>query len=275
MTIPELSDEQRRRRGTPPLRRAAVEPRSSSRCAPVTQPGGCARAGRVGRRGRAHQGHRRPPIAAAGRHRPGRQGDGAAGHRAQPPASRPRPAPDRRPARGVRARPPAAEDVTLVGLTVVSGRPRLGKGTVVARLAAEHPGDLRLRLGHHPAAATGRSRRRALPVRLRGRFDAMIADGELLEWAVVHGITATGPRGDRCSRRWPRAGRLCWRSICRGLARCGRTAGRDFRVPGPAVLGGAGPAAEGRGTESAAERERGWPRREPSWRPSPSSTTWW
>ena len=34
-------------------------------------------------------------------------------------------------------------------------------------------------------------------------FDRMVADGELLEWAVVHGQPATARRGGRSRRRWP------------------------------------------------------------------------
>ncbi|GAA3630547.1 guanylate kinase [Microlunatus ginsengisoli] len=72
-------------------------------------------------------------------------------------------------------------------LTVVSGPTAVGKGTVVARLAAEHP-EL-----YVSVSATTRPPR---PGERDGvhywfvsddRFDEMVADGELLEWAVVHG----------------------------------------------------------------------------------------
>ena len=82
------------------------------------------------------------------------------------------------------------------GLTVVSGPTAAGKGTVVARLAAEHPEIF------VSVSATTRPPR---PGEVHGEhylfvsedeFDAMIADGELLEWAVVHGLHRYGtPRG--------------------------------------------------------------------------------
>jgi guanylate kinase len=81
-------------------------------------------------------------------------------------------------------------------LTVVSGPTAVGKGTVVARLAAEHP-ELFVSV-----SATTRPPR---PGERDGvhywfvsedEFDAMIARGDLLEWAVVHGRHRYGtPRG--------------------------------------------------------------------------------
>jgi guanylate kinase len=72
----------------------------------------------------------------------------------------------------------------------------VGKGTVVARLAAEHPEIF------VSVSATTRPPR---PGEVHGQhylfvsddeFDAMIADGALLEWAVVHGTHRYGtPRG--------------------------------------------------------------------------------
>jgi guanylate kinase len=73
------------------------------------------------------------------------------------------------------------------GLTVVSGPTAVGKGTVVARLAKEHP-----ELFVSVSATTRPSR----PGEQNGvhywfvsdaEFDAMIDRGDLLEWAVVHG----------------------------------------------------------------------------------------
>ena len=47
------------------------------------------------------------------------------------------------------------------------------------------------------------------------QFDALIADGALLEWAVVHGVHRYGtPRPPSC-RPLPQAVRPCWRSICK------------------------------------------------------------
>ncbi|HEV2927740.1 MAG TPA: guanylate kinase [Propionibacteriaceae bacterium] len=81
-------------------------------------------------------------------------------------------------------------------LTVLSGPTAVGKGTVVARLAAEHPEIF------VSVSATTRPPR---PGEVNGQhylfvspaeFDALIAEGALLEWAVVHGVHRYGtPRG--------------------------------------------------------------------------------
>ncbi len=72
-------------------------------------------------------------------------------------------------------------------LTVVSGPTAVGKGTVVARLSADHPEIF------VSVSATTRPPR---PGEINGRhylfvseaeFDALIAEDALLEWAVVHG----------------------------------------------------------------------------------------
>jgi guanylate kinase len=77
-------------------------------------------------------------------------------------------------------------------LTVLSGPTAVGKGTVVARLAAEHP-EIFISV-----SATTRPPR---PGEVHGKhylfvssaeFDALIADGALLEWAVVHGVHRYG-----------------------------------------------------------------------------------
>jgi guanylate kinase len=82
--------------------------------------------------------------------------------------------------------------VTQARLTVLSGPTAVGKGTVVARLAAEHPEIF------VSVSATTRPPR---PGEVHGEhylfvsaieFDALIADGALLEWAVVHGVHRYG-----------------------------------------------------------------------------------
>jgi guanylate kinase len=82
--------------------------------------------------------------------------------------------------------------VSSARLTVLSGPTAVGKGTVVARLAAEHPEIF------VSVSATTRPPR---PGEVHGQhylfvsaaeFDAMIADGALLEWAVVHGVHRYG-----------------------------------------------------------------------------------
>ena len=82
--------------------------------------------------------------------------------------------------------------MTQARLTVLSGPTAVGKGTVVARLAAEHPEIF------VSVSATTRPPR---PGEVHGEhylfvsaieFDALIADGALLEWAVVHGVHRYG-----------------------------------------------------------------------------------
>ncbi len=82
--------------------------------------------------------------------------------------------------------------MTAAKLTVLSGPTAVGKGTVVGRLAAEHPEIF------VSVSATTRPPR---PGEVHGRhylfvspaeFDAMIAEGALLEWAVVHGVHRYG-----------------------------------------------------------------------------------
>jgi guanylate kinase len=82
--------------------------------------------------------------------------------------------------------------VSPARLTVLSGPTAVGKGTVVARLAAEHPEIF------VSVSATTRPPR---PGEIHGKhylfvspaeFDELIAEGALLEWAVVHGVHRYG-----------------------------------------------------------------------------------
>jgi guanylate kinase len=82
--------------------------------------------------------------------------------------------------------------VSSARLTVLSGPTAVGKGTVVARLAAEHPEIF------VSVSATTRPPR---PGEVDGKhylfvssaeFDELIAEGALLEWAVVHGVHRYG-----------------------------------------------------------------------------------
>ena len=108
-------------------------------------------------------------------------------------------------------------------LTVLAGPTAVGKGTVVHALREREP-DVWISV-----SATTRAPR---PGEIEGvhyffvtaeRFDEMIAGGELLEWAVVHGVNRYGTpargRGRVTSRR---ACRCCSRSTCRVRARCAR-----------------------------------------------------
>ena len=79
-----------------------------------------------------------------------------------------------------------------VGLTVLSGPTAVGKGTVVTRLAADHPEIF------VSVSATTRPPRRGEVDGVHylfvteEEFDALVAGGALLEWAVVHGVHRYG-----------------------------------------------------------------------------------
>jgi guanylate kinase len=82
--------------------------------------------------------------------------------------------------------------VTAARLTVVSGPTAVGKGTVVTRLALEHP---------EIFVSVSVTTRPPRPGEVEGvhyhfvsadEFDALIADGALLEWATVHGLHRYG-----------------------------------------------------------------------------------
>ena len=85
-----------------------------------------------------------------------------------------------------------AADPSAARLTVVSGPTAVGKGTVVARLKAEHPEIF------VSVSATTRAPR---PGEIDGvhyrfvseaEFDRLIAENSLLEWATVHGRNRYG-----------------------------------------------------------------------------------
>ena len=163
-----------------------------------------------------HQGVPRPPQAAAGATQTaGRRG------RAEAPADRcaahRRLRPDRR-RQGNRGRP-AGQGASRV---------------------------VRLGVGHHPAAATGRAATACTTVRLGRRvrrddraWRAAGVGGRARRAPLRHTARPRG-RGARA-----RASRPFSRSICRAPGRCSGTGpARPVRVPGPAELGGAGPPAD-------------------------------
>jgi guanylate kinase len=147
--------------------------------------------------------------------------------------------------------------VTSPRLTVVSGPTAVGKGTVVERLRQEHPEVF------VSVSATTRSPR---PGEIHGRhylfvseaeFDALVAENALLEWAVVHGTHRYGT---------PKA------PVLEALA-SGRNALLEIDLQGARQVRRTLPEARfvflappsweelrrrlvGRGTESAAQRER-------------------
>ena len=82
--------------------------------------------------------------------------------------------------------------MTSARLTVVSGPTAVGKGTVVTRLSQEHP---------EIFVSVSVTTRPPRPGEVEGvhyhfvsadEFDALIADGALLEWATVHGLHRYG-----------------------------------------------------------------------------------
>jgi len=147
--------------------------------------------------------------------------------------------------------------VSSAGLTVVSGPTAVGKGTVVSRLAADHPEIF------VSVSATTRPPR---PGEVHGRhylfvtaeqFDALIAEGALLEWAVVHGVHRYGtPRGPVLAAL--AEGRPAVLEIDLQGARQVRTSWPDARFVflAPPSWDELVRRLVGRGTESAEERER-------------------
>ena len=82
--------------------------------------------------------------------------------------------------------------MTSARLTVVSGPTAVGKGTVVTRLSQEHP---------EIFVSISVTTRPPRPGEIDGvhyhfvsadEFDALIAEGALLEWATVHGVHRYG-----------------------------------------------------------------------------------
>ena len=82
--------------------------------------------------------------------------------------------------------------MTSARLTVVSGPTAVGKGTVVTRLSQEHP---------EIFVSVSVTTRPPRPGEIDGEhyhfvsadeFDALIAEGALLEWATVHGVHRYG-----------------------------------------------------------------------------------
>ena len=159
---------------------------------------------------------------------------------------------------------------------MLSGPTAVGKGTVVARLAADHPEIF------VSVSATTRPPR---PGEVDGvhylfvteaEFDALIAEGALLEWAVVHGVHRYGT---------PRA------PVLAALA-AGRPALLEIDLQGARQVEASWPSATfvflappsweelvrrlvGRGhRDRRSSGSSDWPPRGPSWRPARSSTTW-
>jgi guanylate kinase len=86
--------------------------------------------------------------------------------------------------------------VTRARLTVLSGPTAVGKGTVVTRLSQEHP---------EIFVSVSVTTRPPRPGEVDGvhyhfvsdaEFDALIAEGALLEWAIVHGVHRYGTPRD-------------------------------------------------------------------------------
>ena len=147
--------------------------------------------------------------------------------------------------------------MSSAALTVVSGPTAVGKGTVVARLAADHP---------EIFVSVSATTRRPRPGEVDGRhylfvseaqFDTLIAQGALLEWAVVHGVHRYGtPRGPVLAAL--ASGRPALLEIDLQGARQVRTSWPDARFVflAPPSWDELVRRLVGRGTESAEERER-------------------
>jgi guanylate kinase len=147
--------------------------------------------------------------------------------------------------------------VTSARLTVVSGPTAVGKGTVVARLSQEHP---------EIFVSVSITTRPPRPGEIDGvhyhfvsakEFDELVAEGALLEWATVHGLHRYGT---------PRA------PVIQAIA-AGRPALLEIDLQGARQVRDSWPEAQfvflappsweelirrlvGRGTESAAQRDR-------------------
>jgi guanylate kinase len=147
--------------------------------------------------------------------------------------------------------------VSSVGLTVLSGPTAVGKGTVVTRLAADHPEIF------VSVSATTRPPR---PGEVDGvhylfvteeEFDALVAEDALLEWAVVHGVHRYGtPRAPVVAA--VEAARPALLEIDLQGARQVRQAWPEARFVflAPPSWDELVRRLVGRGTESAAQRER-------------------
>ena len=147
--------------------------------------------------------------------------------------------------------------MTSARLTVVSGPTAVGKGTVVTRLSKEHP---------EIFVSVSVTTRPPRPGEIDGvhyhfvsadDFDALIAEGALLEWATVHGVHRYGT---------PRA------PVVQAIAQ-GRPALLEIDLQGARQVRNSWPEAQfvflappsweelvrrlvGRGTESAAQQDR-------------------
>lgn len=75
---------------------------------------------------------------------------------------------------------------------VVSGPTAVGKGTVVARLKQRHPEVFVSVSVTTRAPRPGEVDGADYHFITEGEFDSLIADGQLLEWAVVHGVSRYG-----------------------------------------------------------------------------------
>ncbi len=143
------------------------------------------------------------------------------------------------------------------GLTVLAGPAAVGKGTVVACLRRRHP---------EVWVSVSVTTRRPRPGEVDGVhytfvddvvFDELVAGGQLLEWAVVHGAARYGtPRGPVLAA--VAAGRPALLEIDLQGARMVRAAlpGARFVFLAPPTFQDLVQRLAGRDTENAAERER-------------------
>ncbi|MDN6793478.1 MAG: guanylate kinase [Propionibacterium sp.] len=142
-------------------------------------------------------------------------------------------------------------------LTVLAGPTAVGKGTVVAALRARHPG---------LAVSVSATTRQPRPGEIDGvhyhfvtdaQFDEMVRDGQMLEWALVHGAHRYGTPRAAVEERLGQGVPVLLEIDLDGARQVRRS------MPGANLVFLAPPSWEelehrlvGRGTEGPAERER-------------------
>ena len=165
-------------------------------------------------------------------------------------------------------------------LVVLAGPTAVGKGTVAAAVREAHP-EVWISV-----SATTRPPR---PGEENGvhywfvsdaEFDRMIAEDDLLEWAVVHKAARYGTPRQPVELALASGQPAMLEIDLQGARQVRRDdAGRTVRLPEPPVVGGAGtPTGRSRHRDGRASASAGWRPHGSSWRPrrssiSPSSTT--
>ena len=123
------------------------------------------------------------------------------------------------------------------GVTVLAGPTAVGKGTVSTFIRDNYP-----QVWLSVSATT----RAARPGEVEGvhyffktaeEFEQLVAQGDLLEWAVVHGQTATAPCAAPSRRPLRRDVRCCLKLICRAPGRSRQPCRRPILCSCPRPVG--------------------------------------